>query len=362
MSRFSHQPTADATSEQDAATRVEQLYANHSGVVRSICRSLLRDRSEAEDAVQQTFLSAHRSLLNGSSPRDAAAWLATIARHEALARVHTRMRESLPVDAAAEPSGPDAHSVAVQRQEVGEIRAQLAKLPSQQREAILLREVRGFSYEEVASSLSVTTSAVESLLFRARRNLQVRLRDALAAFSPAELVRELAARLGGGFAVPTATKALAVGVGAAVIAGGVVDGPRIAGLGHAPQSRPSASAEGIHRHAQPQPAFKVPARSGKARPRVAPITGATPIRHHAKRSDQVETPSSGGSDGVADSSTASVGEKSGASDGGETSGRDTQTTSSGGDAATSAAASQTGDSQPTTETTTTTQASDGPDG
>jgi RNA polymerase sigma-70 factor (ECF subfamily) len=248
MSNPSDQLDCDTGSDPTAAARVEQLYTSHAGLVRSICRSLLRDRSEAEDAAQQTFLSAQRALLSGSAPRNAAAWLATIARHESLARVRARMREPLPTEVEAASAAPDSHTAAVRRQEVGELRNALAELPAQQREAILLREVRGLSYLEVASSLSVTTPAVESLLFRARRSLQARLREGLAALSPVgwlDPLREAAA-----------TKVAAVGVGAALVAGGAAMHPAMLGLGHTPRQSQRAPA---HRLVESAPVKPSPA-------------------------------------------------------------------------------------------------------
>lgn len=220
-----------------AAARVEALYAEHRTTVLAVCRGLLRDHVEAEDAAQQTFLSAQRALANGSVPRDPVAWLVTIARNECIARVRGRMRDPLPT--ADEPNGvgPDAHAAAVSREEVGHLRDALASLPAQQRDAILLRELRGLSYDEVAASLAVSTSAVESLLFRARRGLQLRLREVAASLSPVGWIgplRDLGARLiGGGAAAPFAAKAVVVGLGTAVVAGGVVEAPRVIGLGHA---------------------------------------------------------------------------------------------------------------------------------
>lgn len=239
MSSLADQPAADVDRDPAIAAHVAQLYESHAPLVRSVCRSLLRDRVDAEDAVQQTFLSAQRALLNGSSPQDARAWLATIARHESLARVRGRMREPLPMEVEERQVAPDAHAEAVGRHDAGALRDALAELPVQQREAILLREVRGFSYQEVAASLSVTTSAVESLLFRARRRLQTRLQGSLAALSLGEWVqplRDLAARLvGGGVAAPAAAKVAAVGLGTAVVAGGAVVGPTALGPDHTPR-------------------------------------------------------------------------------------------------------------------------------
>jgi RNA polymerase sigma factor (sigma-70 family) len=210
---------------------VAALYDQHAAMVLAICRRLLRDSGEAEDAAQQTFLSAQRALQNGSPPREPAAWLATIARNECVARTRARMREPFPTDAEPATSGVDTYAEAVRRENVESLREAIGSLPDQQREAILLREVRGLSYDEVAASLALTPSAVESLLFRARKGLQLRLRNAWAALSPVgwlATVRELSTQVaaGGDPGVgPVAAKAVVLGLGTAVIAGGALVGP-----------------------------------------------------------------------------------------------------------------------------------------
>jgi hypothetical protein len=114
---------------------------------------------------------------------------------------------------------------------VESLRDAIGSLPAQQREAILLREMRGLSYDEVATSLAVSPAAVESLLFRARKGLQLRLRGAATALSPVgwlASVRDLTAQVAAGgdsVAGPTAAKAVVIGLGTAVIAGGALVGP-----------------------------------------------------------------------------------------------------------------------------------------
>jgi len=54
-----------------------ELYGDHGRMVLALCRMFLRDLAEAEDAAQQAFLSAYRSLLAGNEPEHPAAWLAT---------------------------------------------------------------------------------------------------------------------------------------------------------------------------------------------------------------------------------------------------------------------------------------------
>jgi RNA polymerase sigma-70 factor, ECF subfamily len=327
MSSLLHQLAPEAGHDAVTAARVEELYTTHVALVRSVCRSLLRDRIEAEDAVQQTFLSAQRALLNGSSPRDAAAWLATIARHESLARVRARMRDPLPVDTEVEAGGPDAYAVAVTRQDVGELRDALAELPAQQRDAILMRELRGLSYEEVASELSITPTAVRSLLFRARQSLQVRLRGALASFSPGFAFRDLLARAGGGVAGPAAAKTLAVGVGAAVITGGALVGPRVIRFGDAPSTHRAAPARsGIQSRAsvtseRPSRLFAAPSAT-PPKPRSARTQGG---RHGGASTDG----GSSTSDGRGDPASTAGGTDSGSPDRFASDSGDTGTTSSG---------------------------------
>ncbi|MCW2975997.1 MAG: sigma-70 family polymerase sigma factor [Actinomycetia bacterium] len=195
-----------------------------------LCRALLRDTAEAEDAAQQTFLSAHRALVNGSSPEEPAAWLATIARNECWSRIRNRMREPLPTgDIDQEASSSDPLAEAIRNADLAAMWSAIAELPRQQRDALLLREFGGLSYEELAGALAVSGPAVESLLFRARQGVRVRLKTAYAGVTGAswlESLARLAGGLGGGMA-PVAAKVAAVGVGAAVATGGAVVGPRM---------------------------------------------------------------------------------------------------------------------------------------
>jgi Sigma-70, region 4 len=102
---------------------------------------------------------------------------------------------------------------------------EISRLPQQQRDAIILREVAGLSYEELALLLGVTHPGVESLLFRARGRLRTRLQAARASVNLSGIVSEATAavaRLLGSGAAPLAAKAAAVGVGVAVVGGGGV--------------------------------------------------------------------------------------------------------------------------------------------
>ena len=143
-------------------------------MVYGVCRLVLRDPVEAEDAAQQTFLSAYRGLLAGQEPRDPSAWLGTIARNECRTRMRAQRTEPLTLVTAV--SGDDTQRDVGRRAEIEALCAALAELPQQQRDAIVLREFYGLSYAEVAGALGLSGAAVESLIFRSRKRLQEQLR------------------------------------------------------------------------------------------------------------------------------------------------------------------------------------------
>jgi len=167
--------TENRTSRRAVGARVSALFDENASMVLGLCRLLLRDHHEAEDACQQTFVSAYRALLRGTEPREVGPWLAAIARNECRARLRKRMRAPIALDSEIElelSDNQDLAEVADRRAELAELASEIARLPSRQREAIALRDFLGLSYEEVASTLSVSVPVVESLLFRARRRLR----------------------------------------------------------------------------------------------------------------------------------------------------------------------------------------------
>jgi RNA polymerase sigma factor (sigma-70 family) len=170
---------AGRLTSEAAGERLSELFEEHGRMVYGLCRLLLRDADEAEDAAQQVFLAAHRSVLGGTEPREPAAWLGTIARNECRTRIRERMATplALVVDDHDVPV-PGVEHVAGERAEMQALCAAIAELPHQQREALVLREFYGLSYDEVRAALGLSDRAVESLLFRARKRLQAELRPA----------------------------------------------------------------------------------------------------------------------------------------------------------------------------------------
>lgn len=199
-------------------------------MVLGLCRLLLRDPVDAEDAAQQVFLSAHQAMVRGSPPRDPAAWVAAIARNECRARIRARMREPLALPEL--PSDlPDPLASAIRAADLEAIWSALGKLPRRQRRALVMRELGGLSYHELGRALGVSHSAVESLVFRARQRLRSLLLGVSTAAVPAA-VRDELARLLPGFdpgpagvaarvaALPIAWKLAGAAVGVGVVATG----------------------------------------------------------------------------------------------------------------------------------------------
>jgi RNA polymerase sigma factor (sigma-70 family) len=157
-----------------AGVLLGELFDAHGRMIFGLCAVLLRDGHEAEDAAQQTFLSAYESLCAGVTPLRSEAWLAAIARNECLDRLRKRTREPV-TQLDREPGVPGTEEAVVRNADFAVLRSALEELPTRQREALLLHELCGLSYLEIAQILGVSESAVESLLFRGRRRIHDRI-------------------------------------------------------------------------------------------------------------------------------------------------------------------------------------------
>lgn len=146
----------------------EQLFHDYSGPVYRYCLARLSSREEAEDAVQMTYLNAWRSLQRGTDPVEPRPWLFTIAANVCATILRNRLRGPKVEVRAPE----DFDRLACERSpddEFVDLDAAVKALPARQREALLLRDWRGLSYEEIATELTASRPAVETLLFRARK-------------------------------------------------------------------------------------------------------------------------------------------------------------------------------------------------
>lgn len=158
-------------------TELGSLYERHARRILAYCRRRLPNREEAEDAVQQTFINAYRGLQRGTTPRSESAWLYKIAENVCRERRRAAWRRGR-IELAHDPEGIERAAAPAPESEHDELAGladALSKLAPNQQRAILLREWQGLSYREIAAELGVTQAAVETLLFRARRTLAMKL-------------------------------------------------------------------------------------------------------------------------------------------------------------------------------------------
>lgn len=134
---------------------------------------LARDRSVAEDVVQEALLRAWRSREHLVEASAAKAWLLTIVRREH-ARLYERKRfETVPVDDLADDDTPEL--AAADEQATLDVRRALLALEDDYRQPLVMQVLLGFSTQEIADQLGLTQAAVLTRLFRARQKLRRRL-------------------------------------------------------------------------------------------------------------------------------------------------------------------------------------------
>lgn len=153
---------------------VRHLYATYHRLVFAIALRVLRDRSHAEDAMQQTFVQAWRAASTFEVGRDPAPWLATIARRVAIdAQRRQARRPTEPLDSAptGDPSLITLPPSIEQAWEAWQVRAALERLGEAEREIVRLQHLEGFTHSEIAEHLGLPLGTVKSRSFRAHREL-----------------------------------------------------------------------------------------------------------------------------------------------------------------------------------------------
>jgi RNA polymerase sigma factor (sigma-70 family) len=155
----------------------ERLYRRYVGDVYRYALAVMRNQADAEDVTQTTFLNAYRAYVEkGERPQKTQNWLIAIAHNVC----RQRFRQSARRPSEVEFEDDIAGTIVEDETPSGEdIRRALSHLAFNQRAAIVMRELEGRSYAEIAEILDVSTSAVETLIFRARRALREQLEGSL---------------------------------------------------------------------------------------------------------------------------------------------------------------------------------------
>ena len=147
----------------------EEVFDRHHRGILSFCRHMVSSREEAEDAVQHTFAAAYRDLIGSEKPIQLKAWLYTIARNRCLSILRSR-REQVSIE-DVEPSTEGLSAEVQRREDLRVMLADLARLPEDQRAALVLSELEALSHDEIGVTLGVRKDKVKALVFQARESL-----------------------------------------------------------------------------------------------------------------------------------------------------------------------------------------------
>ena len=172
---------SNATFGQAAIEHIDALYG--------YAMTLTRNTTEAEDLVQETYMRAARATNRPDSDANLKGWLFVIMRNAWLNQVRHKNAGPLFVDLDSGESTGDAqdnpHVVYLRKLEREQVREAIKSLPDAYREIVVLRDIEGFTYQEIATVLDCPAGTVMSRLGRARG----RLRKMLSAWQPKARVR-----------------------------------------------------------------------------------------------------------------------------------------------------------------------------
>jgi RNA polymerase sigma-70 factor (ECF subfamily) len=160
------------------------LMERHHGRIYRIALSYLRDRDEAQDAVQETFVKACQGAARWDGSAEVAPWLSRIAVNHAIDRYRRgrrRLRSETPIDdqehghQSIPAEAPSPERRAMDREAGQRISAALSGLPARQRAVVVLRLYEEMNLEEIARTLDMNLGTVKSSLHRALRRMRLTL-------------------------------------------------------------------------------------------------------------------------------------------------------------------------------------------
>jgi RNA polymerase sigma-70 factor (ECF subfamily) len=158
------------------STPFDRLYEQHAASVYRYARAVLGNHADAEDVTQQTFLNVYRAIAQGTKPRRAENWIFTIAHNEVRRHFRDTRAQRLEVELDTELAEPVPERA---EPSVADVLRALQHLTPNQRSALVMREFEGRSYAEIAEIMGLSQSALETLIFRARRGLAEALEDGI---------------------------------------------------------------------------------------------------------------------------------------------------------------------------------------
>ena len=139
-------------------------------MVVNTCHAFVHDRNEAEDIAQDVFIQVFESLGKFRFESKLSTWLYRIAVNRSINHCKSPRGRAIKVDIESWKQQEVAQSVEMPQQQL--LHRAIDRLPENQRTALILNKYEELSYKEIAEVMGVTLSSVESLLFRAKNNLE----------------------------------------------------------------------------------------------------------------------------------------------------------------------------------------------
>jgi RNA polymerase sigma-70 factor (ECF subfamily) len=179
---------ADAkTGDKDAFAKLVEKYQRP---VYSVCYRMLGTPTAAEDAAQEAFIRAYQALDRYDPERSFATWILSIASNYSIDQLRKQKVTILSMDSerhgwlAPPDPGPSPEKAALDKEKNALIQVILAELNETDRAAVILQYWHEYSYEEIAETLKLSSSAVKSRLFRARRLMAEKWQEMQLASAP----------------------------------------------------------------------------------------------------------------------------------------------------------------------------------
>lgn len=156
--------------------QLSEIVREHSGAVFRLAQSVVRDASLADDVTQETFIRVWKHLDDFRGECSMRSWVLRIAHNTAVSTLR-KIKDSA-TDPATLPEGHDpipTTRIVEGHLAADELRVALNELDDLTREIVVLREIEGMTYEEIADTLGVPIPTVKTRLLRARRRLSASL-------------------------------------------------------------------------------------------------------------------------------------------------------------------------------------------
>lgn len=172
-----------AEARSDNKEAFSKLVEKYQRPVYSVCYRMLGTPTAAEDAAQETFIRAYKALDRYDPNRSFATWILSIASNYSIDQLRKKKVTILSMDndkhawLAPPDPGPSPEKVALDKEKSALVQSMLAELNETDRAAVIMQYWYEYSYDEIAEALDLSSSAVKSRLFRARKLMVEKWQD-----------------------------------------------------------------------------------------------------------------------------------------------------------------------------------------